>query len=144
MATVLNVSPDLDAPGGGTLIRDAAAATVLTLTAATSDETTTAWTEVPYTWEHSVWLDVGAVTGTSVVCDVVVQAAEDSSGTGVVDLGTFSTVDENSDNTSQVLEVSQAKQYMRAIAYISGTTPVVTATVKVREKHDRRTATRTA
>lgn len=143
MASVLT-APNLLDPGAGTVVRDAKAATILTLTTASSDQTATAWTAVPFTWEHSVFLDVGAVTGTSVVCDVQVEAADDSSGTNSVVLGKFATVDENDDNTSRVLEVSNSKQYMRAIAYISGTTPSVTATVKVREKHDRRSDTRTA
>lgn len=143
MATVLTAPKLLD-PGAGTVVQDATAATILTLANATTDATATAWTAVPFTWEHSVVFAVGAVTGTSVVCDVQVEAADDSSGTNSIILGKFATVDENDDNTDRVLEVSNSKAYMRAIAWISGTSPDVTGTVKVREKHDRRSGSRTA
>lgn len=130
-------------PGPGTLVRDALAPTLASLTNATAD-VTGSWMDVEFPHDVAVFWEGGAIAGTGVSVDIQIEAADDAAGTNAVVLGKFATLDENDDNATKVLEVYGAKKYMRAVVTIAGTSPDVTGDVVVREKHDRRSASRSA
>jgi len=87
----------------------------------------------------------GTCTGTSVVCDVEILGADDSSGTNPVVLGKFATFDEDSDDeTRRLLIELKNKPYVQYSAVVSGSTPVVPLTIVLRDKDYHQSPERTA
>lgn len=130
-------------PNSGSLVRDALAPELVNeaALAASQDD---AWVQVdfigPVAW-HAV---TGAVTGTSVVCDIEIQGADDNSGTNTVSYGRFGTITEADDSETRVLETTVFKKWVRASTVVAGTTPVIPVVVTGRQIHDRRSDARSA
>lgn len=130
-------------PNSGSLVRDALAP-VLVNEAALAASQDDAWVEVQRVGAVAWFAETGTVTGTSVVCDIEIQGADDASGTNLVSYGKFATITEADDDAVRVLETMVFKPYVRASTVVSGTTPVIPVTVKGRQIHDRRSDARTA
>lgn len=120
-------------PGPGNTVEDTLAAELLD----GSNITATgqgSWVKVNRVEEVVAVLTTGACTGTSVTCDIEVEAADDSSGTNTVSLGKFDTLTEASDSVEKFLPLRVFKPWIRASYVVAGTTPVVPATLKVRDR----------
>lgn len=130
-------------PNSGSLVRDALAPELVneTALAASQDD---AWVEVQRVGPVAWFAVTGTVTGTSVVCDIEIQGADDNVGTNTVSYGKFDTITEADDAATRVLETNVFKPWVRASTVISGTTPVIPVVVTGRQIHDRRSDARTA
>jgi hypothetical protein len=141
--TVLQAG-DLLTRGVGTWVKDTEAVELADGSNITATGTGS-WVEALYPGVVIVEATTGTCTGTSVVCDVEIQAADDSSGTNPVSLGTFATIDEDSDDETRVLVVELlGKPYVRYSATVAGSTPVVPLTIVLRDKDYHQSDARTA
>lgn len=84
-----------------------------------STNTTGAWVLVDRPWDVAVVLGTGTVTGTG-SCLVAIEAADDSSGTNTVVLGTIA-VGSDDDDLEKILVTQTHKPYMRADFVVTGT-----------------------
>jgi|GEM_PF-5422332 len=98
---------------------------------------------------NSGWLDIGmvkeciahmahvAITGTTPTMDVIIEIADDSSGTGAETIFAFGQVvgtDDNTESKSRTLDID--KRYVKATWTIAGTTPSFASTMTLRSAQD--------
>jgi hypothetical protein len=119
-------------PGVGTFVKDMLAPELQDGSNVTATANG-AWVEVNRVWECVVVLETGTVTGTTVVCDVAIVAADDSSGTNPVTIGEFVTLAEGDDDVTKFLYARITKPWVRAEYTVSGSSPVVPLTITVRD-----------
>lgn len=129
----------------GTLVSDSLALSLHDGTAITASGAGSAgWVECDWpAGVAQVEAVIGACTGTSVFAYVQIQGATDSSGTGKVVMGVLGPITDTSDSATYRVPVYMDKKYVRAYVYAAGTTPSVTPTIVLREKHYQKTATTT-
>jgi hypothetical protein len=125
----------------GTVVRDADAPDLLSaldLADEGAAQNGTAW-ECLWPGLIQFVLDIASVTGTTPTMTILVQGSENSdfSTENVVQLGDFSVGDE-ADNTTFAFTTYVDSKYVRAVADVSGTTVVYTATLTPVLPHDRR------
>ena len=103
------------------------------------------WQEIFHPGVVQVEAVTGTCTGSSVVCDVSILAADNVDGDNPVVLGKFETITEASDDETRriVVEILN-KPFLQASYVVSGSTPVVPLTVKVRDKDYHQSPERTA
>ena len=121
----------------GSLVRDDNAAQLLDGTALTTT-TVGAWVNVGHVHEVICELVTGAVTGTTVVCVVDIELADDAAAAGLTQLHSFTSIDENDDAVTRKMPLYVNQGWIRASATISGTTPSCPLTVTIRLPHDHR------
>ncbi len=115
----------------GTTIEDASEPELQDDTAVTTSATG-AWVEVNYAWDAVAVVDIGAVTGTSVLIDIEVQGADDAAALNLVSFGKFDTIDESSDGEKRVLHLGGLKAFMRVDVVVAGSTPSGVIPVHIR------------
>lgn len=125
----------------GTVIRDANAVNLLAdvdLEDEGAAQNGTAWEALWPGWTQFV-LDITSVTGSTPTLVIEIQGCEtsDFSTDPVVTLGTISAGDE-ADGTQLAFSTYVDAKYVRAVADVSGTTVVYTATLTAVPVHDRR------
>lgn len=129
----------------GTMVSDSLALSLHDGTAITATGAGSAgWVECDWPCDVAqVEAVIAACSGTGAVVYIQIQGATDSSGTGKVVMGVLGPITDASDNLTYRVPVYMDKKYIRAYAYAAGTTPSVTPTIKLREKHYQKTATTT-
>ena len=121
----------------GSLVRDDNAAQLLDGTALTTT-TVGSWVNAGHVHEVLCELVTGTVTGTTVVCTVDIELADDGSATGLTQLHSFTALTEADDAVTRTMPLYVNQGWIRASATISGTTPSVPVTVTLRLPHDHR------
>jgi len=116
----------------GTIVQDANAPSLLDAATTTTSGNQTAQ-RAAFVGFAQFELDITAVSGTSPTLDVTVESAWNSAFTqGKVQLGTFG---QQTVANTVAIDAYVDAPYVRAVATVSGTSPVFTATLKVREPH---------
>ena len=100
---------------------------------------TVAYKKVNYLWDEAqIVVETGTITSadTDTTGDIVVFAADDSSGTNAIEVAKFGTLEDGTgdDDATLSARVRILKPYLGAVCTIAGTTPVVPITVTVRDK----------
>jgi hypothetical protein len=125
----------------GTVVRDANAVDLLADVDLADEGAAQNGTAFEIGWAGLVQfvLEIATVTGTTPTLVIDIQGSENSdfSTENVVTLGTISAGDE-ADGTVLALTTHVDSKYVRAVADVSGTTVVYTATLKAELPHDRR------
>lgn len=124
----------------GTVVRDALAPDLLAdvdLADEGAAQNGTAY-EIGWAGEVQFVLEIATVTGTTPTMVIDIQGCETSDFTtdDVVTIGTISVADE-ADASSFATVAYVTSKYVRAVADVSGTTVVYTATLKAVPAHDR-------
>lgn len=124
----------------GTMVHDASVP-ALVATATVTANIAASWVQTGRANVKRVRLQVtGTVSGTSPTLDVVIQAADDSSGTNAVTLGRFT--QSTATGVNKFIDVDCQKPYMAAVVTVGGTSPSFAGTtVTVEEERYQRTAT---
>lgn len=124
----------------GTMVHDASVP-ALVATATVTANIAASWVQTGRANVKRVRLQVtGTVSGTSPTLDVVIQAADDGSGTNAVTLGRFT--QSTATGVNKYIDVDCQKPYMAAVVTVGGTSPSFAGTtVTVEEERYQRTAT---
>jgi len=94
------------------------------------------WDDVGFIHDSTIHAELGTCTGTTTTLDIVVEQAQDSSGTNAEVIGTFTQATDASDDTEAKLKTCVNLRYVRVSYTISGSTPVFPLTVTLRLPED--------
>lgn len=130
----------------GTLVSDSLALALNDGGASTTSEAGSAG------WVAAEWPDgvaqaevaLGTCTGTSVIAFIEIQSADDNTGTNKRVVGVVGPITEASDDVTYRVPIYANDPYVRCYVNIAtGTSPSITPTVTLREKHYQRTVSTT-
>lgn len=123
-------------PGVGTFVADELAPVLIDTTGTpATDSVTGDWKKVDRPWECVIVLETATMAGTSLTVDVAIQACDNTTGpAGLVTIGEFVRLTENSDDLTKFLYARVTKPYLRAVATVGGSDESVPIKITVRDK----------